>query len=148
AELSGAWGSKCDVLGLHGGRVSLGGPPCLVDERVSRHRHSGDRAGRQSRQRRSRELSRPPQHRGTAPMTSQTQTNAEPLLRVDALSINIGERPVVERVSFDIRAGETLCLVGASGSGKSVTASAIAGLLAKGLEISAGRVLLEGRELT
>ena len=42
------------------------------------------------------------------------------------------ERAVVDRVSFDLAAGEVLALVGESGCGKSKTAEAIMGLLPAG----------------
>ncbi|HVE63343.1 MAG TPA: ABC transporter ATP-binding protein [Mycobacteriales bacterium] len=60
-----------------------------------------------------------------------------------------GRRPVraVDGVSFDVRAGQTLGLVGESGCGKSVTSLAILGLLPKrGVAVN-GSVVLEGREL-
>src|SRR5260370_29765083 len=60
-------------------------------------------------------------------------SSATPLLSVRDLSVAFGrgEREVlaVDRVSFDIRKGETLALVGESGSGKSVTALSVMRLL-------------------
>jgi ABC-type dipeptide/oligopeptide/nickel transport system ATPase component len=53
----------------------------------------------------------------------------------------------VDRVSFQIAAGETLGLVGESGSGKSVTAFSILRLVQPPGRITGGRVLFEGRDL-
>src|ERR1700726_3086177 len=58
---------------------------------------------------------------------------AEPLLEVEDLSVAFRqggrETLAVDRISFDIRRGETLALVGESGSGKSVTALSVMKLL-------------------
>ena len=55
---------------------------------------------------------------------------ALPLLAVDRLCVNFGPSRVVDRVSFEIAAGEKFGLVGESGSGKSVTALSILRLVA------------------
>ncbi len=52
-----------------------------------------------------------------------------PLPRVRDLSVAFSGNTVVDRVSFEIAAGETLALVGESGSGKSVTALSVMQLL-------------------
>ena len=73
-----------------------------------------------------------------------------PLLDVQDLTVVFaGARPVtaVDRVSFQIMAGETLGLVGESGSGKSVTAFSILRLVQPPGRIAGGRVLFEGRDL-
>ena len=73
------------------------------------------------------------------------------ILRVDGLSVALplgADRALaLDGVSFDLSAGEILCVVGESGSGKSVTASAIMGLLAPGLTVTAGEIALGGEIL-
>ncbi|WP_295480895.1 dipeptide ABC transporter ATP-binding protein [Sutterella sp.] len=73
------------------------------------------------------------------------------VLEVEDLAVSLppgGDRPrAVEHVSFTVRAGEVTCLIGESGSGKSVIASTVMGLLPKGLAPCAGSVKLNGGEL-
>ena len=73
------------------------------------------------------------------------------LLAVDDLRVQFrteqGAAQAVDGVSFTINAGETLCVVGESGCGKSVTALAIMGLLPRLAANVAGRVVFEGRDL-
>jgi peptide/nickel transport system ATP-binding protein len=54
---------------------------------------------------------------------------------------------VVDEVSFAIRAGEVLGLVGETGSGKTTVALALAGHARRGLSIAGGRVLLDDRDV-
>ncbi|MEU9954298.1 dipeptide/oligopeptide/nickel ABC transporter permease/ATP-binding protein [Streptomyces sp. NPDC050982] len=72
-------------------------------------------------------------------------------LAVDSLSVDIrtaaGPVPVVRGVSFSVRSGETLALLGESGCGKSMTAHAVAGLLDPAAEVVGGQALLEGEDL-
>ncbi len=67
------------------------------------------------------------------------------LLRVEGLTVDLGGRRVVDGVNLELRAGEKFALVGTSGSGKTVTAQALLGLLPPGS--CGGRVLFEGRDL-
>lgn len=67
-------------------------------------------------------------------------------LRVRDLRIDIGDRTVVHDISFDVPDGARLGLIGESGSGKSLTALAILGLLPDGARAS-GSVRWDGREL-
>ncbi len=53
----------------------------------------------------------------------------------------------VENISFDLKRGQILCVIGESGSGKSVTANTIMGLLPKIINVTAGSIQLEGREI-
>jgi oligopeptide/dipeptide ABC transporter ATP-binding protein len=53
----------------------------------------------------------------------------------------------VNGITFDVRPGETLGLVGESGCGKSVTALATMGILPRAARIPTGSIKLDGREL-
>ncbi|MEV0612256.1 oligopeptide/dipeptide ABC transporter ATP-binding protein [Nonomuraea sp. NPDC050404] len=55
--------------------------------------------------------------------------------------------PLVQDVSLAIGQAEVVGLLGESGSGKSMLARAILGLLPPGTELAAGSVLLEGRQI-
>jgi peptide/nickel transport system ATP-binding protein len=74
-----------------------------------------------------------------------------PLLAVDHLTtvfdVAGGPVPAVDDVSFEIREGETLGLVGESGCGKSVTAFSILGLVQPPGRIAGGRIRFRGRDL-
>ncbi|MFN3883878.1 MAG: dipeptide ABC transporter ATP-binding protein [Rhodocyclaceae bacterium] len=69
------------------------------------------------------------------------------LLTVRDLTVAIGAARPVERVSFEIAAGETFALVGESGCGKSLTALALMRLLPEAARIAAGSVHLGGTDL-
>ncbi|MDO9524218.1 MAG: ABC transporter ATP-binding protein [Gemmobacter sp.] len=72
------------------------------------------------------------------------------VLAVENLSVRFRGQPVdlIDGVSFAIPAGKTLCLVGESGCGKSVTSLAVMGLLPKrSATVTGGRVRFQGRDL-
>jgi microcin C transport system ATP-binding protein len=76
----------------------------------------------------------------------------EPLLSVRDLSIAFGQGErqalAVDRISFDIKKGETLALVGESGSGKSATALSIMKLLPyPAASHPSGQVMFKGQDL-
>ena len=59
-----------------------------------------------------------------------------PALSVTDLALSIGGRQLVHPLSFSVGAGERVALLGASGSGKSLTAAALAGSLPDGISAS------------
>jgi len=78
---------------------------------------------------------------------------SEALLEVDGLNVEFstqaGSVRAVDDLSFAVRPGQTLGIVGESGCGKSVTCLAIMGLLTPAAGgFATGRVVLNGRELT
>ena len=74
-----------------------------------------------------------------------------PILEVSDLRVRFktqrGLVHAVNGISFDVRPGETLGLVGESGCGKSVTALTTMGILPRAARIPSGSIKLEGREL-
>ncbi|MFS0469993.1 ATP-binding cassette domain-containing protein, partial [Corynebacterium striatum] len=69
-----------------------------------------------------------------------------PMLSVQDLCIRTGKETIVGPLSFSIEPGQRLGIIGESGSGKSLTALAIMGLLPKNLHAE-GSIELGGREL-
>ena len=79
----------------------------------------------------------------------QDDFTGEPLLEVKDLCIKFprhGDVNVVDHVSFAVRPGETMGLVGESGCGKSITALTIMGLIDPRAEIS-GEAFYQGKDL-
>lgn len=58
-----------------------------------------------------------------------------------------GNVQAVRDVSFSVSKGETLCIVGESGCGKSITSLSVIGLLPSNGKIAAGQVKYEGKEI-
>ncbi|GAB3267946.1 ABC transporter ATP-binding protein [Sinomonas notoginsengisoli] len=70
-----------------------------------------------------------------------------PLLKVRDLEVAFGEEPVLHGVSFNLRRGDRVAIVGQSGSGKSTTVAAILGLLPGTGRITGGSIEVEGHDL-
>ena len=75
------------------------------------------------------------------------------LLRVNDLCVTLftedGALPAIQRLSFKMRRGETLAVVGESGCGKSMTALSIMGLIPQPpAKITGGSIDFEGTDLT
>jgi oligopeptide/dipeptide ABC transporter ATP-binding protein len=81
---------------------------------------------------------------------SDERVDADPALRVEALTVDIrtitGTVRAVDKVSFAAHRGETLALLGESGCGKSMTATALVGLLEPVAEVVGGSAELAGRD--
>ena len=75
--------------------------------------------------------------------------SVEPILQVKNLSIGFprhGDVHVVDNVSFDVRPGQCMALVGESGCGKSITTKTIMNLLPSSARIE-GQILYKGQDL-
>ena len=69
--------------------------------------------------------------------------HADSLIRLDHVSKSFGRRAVLEDVSFAVAAGEAFCILGKSGTGKSVTLKLMIGLLA----LDRGSIVIDGEDL-
>jgi peptide/nickel transport system ATP-binding protein len=67
------------------------------------------------------------------------------VLETSGLTITLGGEPLVRDVAFGLAERDRVGLIGESGSGKSLTALALLGLLPDGMRAS-GRILIEGRD--
>ena len=67
----------------------------------------------------------------------------QPIVQVIDVHKRFGDVEVLRGVSFDVMAGEVLCIIGPSGSGKSTLLRLINGLVS----IEGGSVLVEGQEV-
>ena len=68
----------------------------------------------------------------------------KPAVALDRVSKSFDGHKVLDEVSFDVAAGRAFCLMGRSGTGKSVALRHIIGLV----QPDAGRVYVEGRDIT
>jgi oligopeptide/dipeptide ABC transporter ATP-binding protein len=69
------------------------------------------------------------------------------VLEVRDLRVSFGPTNVLRGVSFDLKEGETLGVVGESGCGKSMTGLALMGMIPATGKIDGGSIKLDGREL-
>ena len=84
-------------------------------------------------------------------MTTTTVSESQPVLSVRDLHVRLPHRAgivhAVRGVSFDLQRGETVCIVGESGCGKSMSAMAILNLLPRGAKREAGAVSFLGEDV-
>lgn len=69
---------------------------------------------------------------------------AEPAIRFDRVSKSFGGRRVLDELSLEVYPGRACCILGRSGTGKSVALKHIVGLL----KPDSGRVVVEGQDIT
>jgi phospholipid/cholesterol/gamma-HCH transport system ATP-binding protein len=68
----------------------------------------------------------------------------DPIIQFDRVSISFDDRPILEDVSFSVNRGQTLCILGRSGVGKSVSLRMMMGFL----KPDSGSIHIEGQEIT
>lgn len=76
-------------------------------------------------------------------MTSPDGGRGEPVIRLDGVTKSFGTLKVLDDVSLDVRQGTAFCLMGRSGTGKSVTLKHIIGLI----KPDRGHVLVHGKDV-
>ncbi len=71
-------------------------------------------------------------------------TANRPYIEFREVSKAFGEKAVLDRVSFNVMSGETVCILGRSGVGKSVSLQLLMGFL----KADSGRVIVAGEDIT
>jgi phospholipid/cholesterol/gamma-HCH transport system ATP-binding protein len=72
------------------------------------------------------------------------ETPSRPYIEFREISKAFGEKPVLDRVTFDVKSAETVCILGRSGVGKSVSLQILMGFL----KADSGRVIVAGEDVT
>src|SRR5690348_14083586 len=78
------------------------------------------------------------------PASTHADAPRQPYIVFHDVSKSFGERKVLDSVSFDVLPGETVCILGRSGVGKSVSLHHIMGFL----KPDAGRVVVAYQDIT
>jgi phospholipid/cholesterol/gamma-HCH transport system ATP-binding protein len=85
-----------------------------------------------------------PEAASVAPKDMPDQEKIEPYIEFKNVSKAFGDNVVLSNVSFDVLPGETVCILGRSGVGKSVSLHHIMGFL----KPDSGRVIVAGQDIT
>jgi phospholipid/cholesterol/gamma-HCH transport system ATP-binding protein len=89
-------------------------------------------------------LAQPPVSHGPPSIAPPGPPPLGPIVQFDRVSIAFNDRPVLEDVSFSVERGQTLCILGRSGVGKSVSLRMIMGFL----KPDSGSIHVENQEIT
>jgi len=81
---------------------------------------------------------------GNGAIPAPPPASAEPVVIFEDVSIGFDQKPVLENISFQVRAGEMRILLGPAGVGKSVLLKLVNGLLRP----DSGRIFVFGKEIT
>ena len=77
-------------------------------------------------------------------LRDKTETATDSILKVEGLSVSYGDNPaVIEDMSFSLKKGERLAIVGKNGAGKSTLAKALCGFVP-----SQGKLIYKGRDIS
>ncbi|MGA3080121.1 MAG: ATP-binding cassette domain-containing protein [Terracidiphilus sp.] len=74
----------------------------------------------------------------------ETSSTTGPIIRFSHVGISFDGRPILEDLSFSMNRGQTLCILGRSGVGKSVALRMLMGFL----KPDTGSICVEGQEIT
>ncbi len=75
---------------------------------------------------------------------NETHHDAEPILKIEGLSIVYDHIPAVKQLDLTVKKGEIVALIGANGAGKTSTLRCISGIV----KAKSGRIVYEGQEIT
>ena len=76
--------------------------------------------------------------------TSTKKTATKPMIEMDHVSKSFGTKTVLKDINLTINKGESMVIIGGSGSGKSVTLKCILGLM----ENDSGVIKVDGRDIS
>lgn len=80
---------------------------------------------------------------GDKPATAEEEPTSWPLISFSHVSMWFGDRKVLDNVSFQVQRGQTLCILGRSGVGKSVSLRILMGFL----KPQVGSIRVDGQEI-
>ena len=81
---------------------------------------------------------------GAGPTGEPDSADSEPVIAFSNVTIGFGDRTILEDVNFHVERGKTLCILGRSGVGKSVSLRILMGFL----KPDSGSIRVDGQEIT